>query len=93
MWTRESRGGMVEIARKTKRYRSDLTDEEWDRIQPLLPRSPKRGRKPSVDLRETLNAIRYIGHFFICSPELFNALFSAGWVVNPKSHRPMQSAL
>jgi hypothetical protein len=37
MWTRESRGRMAEIARKTKRYPSDLTDEEWERIKPLLP--------------------------------------------------------
>jgi len=28
---------MAEIARKTKRYPSDLTDEEWERIKPLLP--------------------------------------------------------
>ena len=36
---------MAEIARKTKRYPSDLTDEEWERITPLLPKPPKRGRK------------------------------------------------
>ncbi|HEX2525674.1 MAG TPA: IS5/IS1182 family transposase, partial [Geminicoccus sp.] len=28
MWTRESRGRMAQIARKTKRYPTDLTDEE-----------------------------------------------------------------
>ncbi|MDE2333152.1 MAG: IS5/IS1182 family transposase, partial [Rhodospirillales bacterium] len=28
MWTRESRGRMAAIARKTKRYPTDLTDEE-----------------------------------------------------------------
>jgi transposase len=31
---------MAEIARKTKRYPSDLTDEEWERIQPLMPKPP-----------------------------------------------------
>jgi putative transposase len=51
---------MAEIARKTKRYPSDLTDEEWARIRPLLPKTPRRGRKPAVDLREILNAIRYM---------------------------------
>ena len=43
---------MAKIARKTKRYPSDLTDEEWQRILPLLPEPPKRGRKVGVDLRE-----------------------------------------
>ncbi|WP_424138370.1 IS5 family transposase [Roseomonas chloroacetimidivorans] len=51
---------MAEVARKTERYPSDLTDEEWQRIEPLMPPPPRRGRKPSVDLREVLNAIRYL---------------------------------
>src|SRR3954463_7979101 len=29
MWTEQSRGRMAKIAKKTKRYPSDLTDEEW----------------------------------------------------------------
>ena len=49
---------MAELGRKTKRYPSDLTDEEWARIEPLLPKPSRRGRKPEVDLREVLNAIR-----------------------------------
>ena len=48
---------MAEIARKTKRYPSDLTDAEWEQIKPLLPKAPKRGRRRAVDLREMLNAI------------------------------------
>jgi putative transposase len=40
---------MANIARKTKRYPTDLTDEEWEHIEPLLPKPPKRGRKVSVD--------------------------------------------
>ncbi len=51
---------MAAIERKTKRYPSDLTDEEWERIAPLLPKPAKRGRKRDVDLREVLNAIRYM---------------------------------
>jgi len=51
---------MAELGRKTKRYPSDLTDEEWARIEPLLPKPSQRGRKPAVDLREVLNAIRYM---------------------------------
>src|SRR6516164_262570 len=52
MWTRQTRGRMAAIERKTKRYPSDLTDEEWDRIAPLLPKPSRRGRKPSVAMRE-----------------------------------------
>ena len=37
---------MVEIARKTKRCPTDLTDEEWGRIEPLMPKPPKPGVTP-----------------------------------------------
>lgn len=37
-----------------------LTDEEWEQIVLLLPKPAKRGPKRSADLREVLNAIRYI---------------------------------
>jgi hypothetical protein len=60
MWTQESRARMADIARKTKRYPSDLTDEEWERIAQLMPKPPRLGRKPAVDCREILNAIRYM---------------------------------
>jgi transposase len=48
---------MAELARKTKRYPSDLTDEEWALLEPLMPQPSRRRRRPSVDLREVLNAI------------------------------------
>jgi putative transposase len=60
MWTRATRGRMAAIEKKTKRYPSDLTDEEWSAIEPVLPRPAKRGRKRSTDLREVVNAIRYM---------------------------------
>ena len=60
MWTRESRAWMADIARKTRRYPSDLTDAEWERIAPLMPKPPRRRRKPAVDFREILNAMRYM---------------------------------
>src|SRR5262245_35423451 len=43
-----------------KTYPSDLTDEQCDRIRPLLPRRHRRGRKRSVDRRALLNAVFYI---------------------------------
>jgi transposase len=60
MWTASSRGRIAEIERKTKRYPSDLTDEEWERIAPLMPRPGRRGRPREVDFREVINAVRYL---------------------------------
>ena len=51
---------MAEIAKKTKRYRSDLTDEEWAQIAPLMPPVSRRGRPRRADLREIINALRYL---------------------------------
>ena len=36
---------MAKITKKTKRYPSDLTDEEWEQIAPLMPKPGRRGRK------------------------------------------------
>ena len=44
---------------KKKRYPADLTDEESERIKPLLLAS-STGRWRAVDLQEILNAIRYM---------------------------------
>src|ERR1700723_4233254 len=60
MWTEQSRGRMAKIAKKTKRYPSDLTDEEWERIAPLMPKPGRRGRPREVDFREVINAVRYL---------------------------------
>jgi transposase len=70
---------MAELGRKTKRYPSDLTDEEWARIEPLLPKPSRRGRKPSVALREVLNAIRYM------------ARSAGGWRMLPVHFGPWQT--
>ena len=70
---------MAEIAKKTKRYPTDLTDEEWERMRPFLPKPGKRGRKPATDLREVLNAIRYM------------ARSGGGWRMLPKDFPPWQT--
>src|SRR4051812_50202727 len=41
-----------------KPYPSDLTDEQWDIIEPLIPVS-KVGRPREVEMREVLDAIFY----------------------------------
>jgi putative transposase len=45
-----------------RRYPSDLTDEEWEIVKPILEEADPytTGRPREVDLRETLNAILYI---------------------------------
>ncbi len=44
------------------RHRAEITDEQWSKIEPLLPkfkRSPKGGRKP-VDNRRVLEGILWV---------------------------------
>src|SRR5436309_7461896 len=42
-----------------KAYRTDLTDAEWQLIEPLLPPAKPRPGSKATDLREVLNALRY----------------------------------
>jgi putative transposase len=42
------------------RYASDLTDEEWNVLSPLMPKRKRVGRPREVDLREVVNAILFI---------------------------------
>jgi transposase len=48
--------------RAKKRYSTDLSDSEWQIIQPLLPPPKVRGRKRETNEREVLNAIFYQIH-------------------------------
>jgi transposase len=45
-----------------RRYPSDLTDEQWELIEPLLPKLPRgpAGRPRNYDRREIVNAILYL---------------------------------
>ena len=43
-----------------KPYPSDLTDEQWALLAPLLPPAEPGGRPRSVDLREVANAMLYL---------------------------------
>jgi len=45
---------------KRKPYPSDVSDQEWERLKPLLPPAKRRGRKRTVNLREIVNAIFYV---------------------------------
>jgi putative transposase len=43
-----------------QRYPTDLTDEQWKLVAPLLPAAKPGGRPRSVDLCEVLNGIFYV---------------------------------
>ena len=40
-------------------YATDLTNQEWEVIAPLMPAAKPGGRPRSTDLREVLNALSY----------------------------------
>ena len=41
-------------------YRSDLTDEQWAILEPLIPPGKHGGRRREVDMREVVNTILYL---------------------------------
>ena len=41
-------------------YPSDLTDEQWTLIEPLIPQPLPGGRPRSVQMRQVVNAILYL---------------------------------
>jgi putative transposase len=41
-------------------YPSDMTDEEWAILEPLIPPARSGGRPRTVEMREIVNAILYI---------------------------------
>jgi len=57
MWTAFARS---QYERLNDRYASDVTDDEFGLIEPLLPSAKRGGRQRSTDLREVLNAILYL---------------------------------
>jgi transposase len=57
MWTRQNRG---RYDRSHLRYDSDLSDEEWAEVGPLVPPAKPGGNKRSVDIREVVNGVMYI---------------------------------
>jgi putative transposase len=44
---------------RRKPYPSDISNEEWKKLQPLLPK-PRRGAPRRVNMREIVNALRYL---------------------------------
>ena len=49
--------------RSRKKYASDLTDEQWAIVGPMIPpakQSTQGGRPRKVDMREVLNMLFYL---------------------------------
>ncbi|PQA71589.1 IS5/IS1182 family transposase, partial [Brucella oryzae] len=70
---------MADIRKKQKRYPTDLTDAEWLLIEPLIPTAGRRGRPRKTDLREVVNALRYL------------VRSGWGWEMLPKEFPPWQT--
>jgi len=57
MWTTENR---ARYDRSKLRYPSELTDDEWALIEPLIPPAKRGGRERQKDERELVNGIMYV---------------------------------
>jgi transposase len=57
MWTAQNRR---RYDRSQLRYPSDLTDDEWAHVTPLISPAKPGGNKRSVDVREVMNGIMYV---------------------------------
>jgi len=56
-WTETTR---PQYERRCPRYASDLTDEEWALLEPMMPASNRIGRPRKTELREIVNALLYM---------------------------------
>jgi len=57
MWTSQNRG---RYDRSKLRYPSDLTDDEWGLVEPLIPPGKRGGGKRTVIMREVMNGLMYV---------------------------------
>ena len=57
MWTKEAR---IQHVPRKERYPSDMTDMEWAIIAPLIPPQRPGDRHRETDMREAMNAVRYV---------------------------------
>src|ERR1700690_2794716 len=57
MWTNKNR---ARYDRSKLRYPSDLTDEEWRHVEPLIPPGKRGGGKRTVVMREVVNGLMYV---------------------------------
>jgi transposase len=65
MWTSKNR---ARYDRSKLRYPSDLTDDEWGLVEPLIPPGKTGGGKRTVIMREVVNGLMYV-----CRPAVSGA--------------------
>jgi len=66
-------------SREAMLYPSDLTDQEWAIVSPLLPAAKQGGRPRTTDLRRVLDAIQYV------------AVSGCQWRMLPKDFPPVST--
>ena len=57
MWTSKNR---ARYDRSKLRYPSDLTNDEWRLVEPLIPPGKRGGGKRTVIMREVVNGLMYV---------------------------------
>ena len=57
MWTQANRH---RYDRSKLRYPSDVSDEEWALVGPLIPPGKRGGNRRKVDVREVLNGLMFV---------------------------------
>jgi transposase len=81
MWTLEHRAA---ARRQGLRYASDLTDEEWNLVAPMIPPARRGGRPRDVNIREIINGLLYLlwtGCLAVLLPNLPQSkTIVGGWV-------------
>jgi putative transposase len=70
--------GWQDAGMQERVYPTDLNDEQWEAIQPVMPTGKDRGR-PRVDLRKVMNALLYM------------ARAGCSWRMLPKDFGPWQT--
>ena len=60
-------------------YQTDLTDSQWELIEPLIPAAKRRGRPRRKDMRPVVNAILYV------------VVTGVQWRLLPREYPPWQS--
>jgi len=70
---------MFTIWHEEPKYPSDLTDDQWRLIGPLIPPSPPRGNDRRTSMRAVVNAIFYISRG------------GCAWRMLPKDYPPWQT--
>ena len=83
MWTLENR---LKYNRDHLRYPSDLTDDEWACVAPLISPPKPGGGKRRTDMRAVMNAVMYILSTGWHSPRALRRLSREGGT-RGQSHR------